>query len=114
MSGIFRGVFFLTCFRPILTFFCLFFVRKSVTHVSVTPVTAKRLPQVGYRRVPLPGYRKVGYSGKLRWDTTRPNGQPRRMLDVSRARERFGFEAQTNFSDGLDETIAWYRKQDIG
>jgi GDP-L-fucose synthase len=55
--------------------------------------------------------RKVGYEGKIRWDTSRPNGQPRRMLDVSRARERFGFVARTSFDQGLDETIAWYRAQ---
>ncbi|MFZ5890279.1 MAG: GDP-L-fucose synthase family protein [Myxococcota bacterium] len=54
---------------------------------------------------------KVGYSGQVRWDTSRPNGQPRRMLDVSRARERFGFTAETQFAEGLDETIAWYRQQ---
>lgn len=55
--------------------------------------------------------RKVGYAGTIRWDTSRPNGQPRRMLDVSRARERFGFVAQTSFDQGLDETIGWYRDQ---
>jgi GDP-L-fucose synthase len=53
--------------------------------------------------------RKVGFEGALRWDSSRPNGQPRRMLDVSRARERFGFVARTTFDEGLDETIAWYR-----
>lgn len=55
--------------------------------------------------------RKVGYEGRVRWDTSRPNGQPRRMLDVSRARERFGFVARTPFDEGLDETIAWYKSQ---
>jgi GDP-L-fucose synthase len=54
--------------------------------------------------------RKIGYEGTVRWDTSRPNGQPRRMLDVSRARERFGFTARTSFDEGLDETIAWYRQ----
>ena len=49
------------------------------------------------------------FSGGIVWDTDKPNGQPRRMLDVSRARERFGFEAQTSFEDGLKKTIAWYR-----
>lgn len=52
---------------------------------------------------------KVGYRGKVVWDTSRPNGQPRRMLDVTRARERFGFVAQVSFDQGLDETIAWYQ-----
>jgi GDP-L-fucose synthase len=54
---------------------------------------------------------KVGYRGALRWDTSRPNGQPRRMLDVSRAKQRFGFEARVSFDEGLDRTIAWYRAQ---
>jgi GDP-L-fucose synthase len=53
---------------------------------------------------------KVGYSGAVVWDTTRPNGQPRRMLDVQRAKERFGFQAQVGFDDGLQRTIAWYRE----
>jgi GDP-L-fucose synthase len=53
--------------------------------------------------------RKVGYRGAIVWDTTRPNGQPRRKLDVSRAKQRFGFEAQVGFEEGLDRTIAWYR-----
>ena len=52
---------------------------------------------------------KVGYQGKIVWDTSRPNGQPRRMLDVSRAKQKFGFEAQVGFDEGLDRTIAWYR-----
>ncbi|MGE0480136.1 MAG: GDP-L-fucose synthase family protein [Phycisphaerae bacterium] len=50
----------------------------------------------------------VGYRGEIRWDTTKPNGQPRRCLDVSAARERFGFSAQTSFDEGLRRTIAWY------
>lgn len=51
----------------------------------------------------------TGYRGDIVWDASRPNGQPRRMLDVQRARERFGFEARTRFDDGLARTIAWYR-----
>jgi GDP-L-fucose synthase len=54
---------------------------------------------------------KLGYTGEVRWDTSKPNGQPRRMLDVSRARERFGFVAETPFAKGLDETVAWYLEQ---
>ena len=50
----------------------------------------------------------TGYKGEIRWDTTKPDGQPRRRLDVSRARERFGFEAQTSFREGLRDTIRWY------
>ena len=50
----------------------------------------------------------VGYSGEIVWDTSKPDGQPRRCLDVSRAEKEFGFKAQTTFEDGLKETIAWY------
>jgi GDP-L-fucose synthase len=50
----------------------------------------------------------TGYTGALRWDTSQPNGQPRRRLDVSRARERFGFTATTTLADGLAKTVAWY------
>ncbi|MFS8070304.1 MAG: GDP-L-fucose synthase, partial [Byssovorax sp.] len=51
----------------------------------------------------------TGYKGALRWDPSRPNGQPRRMLDVSRAKERFGFSSTTSLDAGLAKTIAWYR-----
>lgn len=54
--------------------------------------------------------RMVGFSGKLVWDTEKPNGQPRRGLDVSRAKERFGWSAQTKFEDGMRRTIAWFRE----
>jgi GDP-L-fucose synthase len=50
----------------------------------------------------------VGYGGEIRWDRSKPNGQPRRMLDTSRARERFGWSARTRFEDGLRVTIDWY------
>jgi GDP-L-fucose synthase len=52
----------------------------------------------------------TGFSGQTQWDTSQPNGQPRRMLDVSRARERFGFSARTSFDEGVARTIAWYRE----
>jgi GDP-L-fucose synthase len=51
----------------------------------------------------------TGYTGAFRWDTSQPNGQPRRSLDTTRARDLFGFQAQTDFDDGLHKTIAWYR-----
>jgi GDP-L-fucose synthase len=53
---------------------------------------------------------KVGFRGDVVWDTAQPNGQPRRMLDVSRARERFGFAARVALDEGLDRTLAWYRE----
>jgi GDP-L-fucose synthase len=55
--------------------------------------------------------RLTGYEGNVVWDATKPNGQPRRMLDVSRAKERFGFQAKVGFEEGLKRTIEWYTKQ---
>lgn len=54
--------------------------------------------------------RLTGFSGRLVWDTSKPNGQPRRGLDVTRAERLFGFRAATSFEDGLRRTIEWYRK----
>ena len=53
----------------------------------------------------------IGYRGTIVWDASQPNGQPRRLLDVSRAQEQFGFRARTSFSEGLARTIAWYEGQ---
>jgi GDP-L-fucose synthase len=52
----------------------------------------------------------TGFTGEIVWDTSMPNGQPRRSLDASRARELFGFEARTPLREGLERTIAWYRE----
>ncbi len=54
--------------------------------------------------------RLTGFTGKFVWDTSKPNGQPRRGLDTSRAAERFGFRAKTDFEEGLRATIDWYRE----
>ncbi len=53
----------------------------------------------------------TGYSGEVIWDTSKPDGQPRRNLDVSRARDRFSFEATVSFEEGLRETIGWYERE---
>jgi GDP-L-fucose synthase len=50
------------------------------------------------------------FTGRFVWDTSKPNGQPRRQLDVTRARERFGFEARTPFAEGLAATVAYYEQ----
>jgi GDP-L-fucose synthase len=54
--------------------------------------------------------RLTGFQGELVWDPSKPNGQPRRALDVSRAEQFFGFRARTPFEEGLRRTIEWYRK----
>ncbi|HEY5944423.1 MAG TPA: GDP-L-fucose synthase [Kofleriaceae bacterium] len=50
----------------------------------------------------------TGFTGRFVWDTSQPNGQPRRRLDVTRAKDRFGFTAKTSLADGLNKTVAWY------
>jgi GDP-L-fucose synthase len=51
----------------------------------------------------------VGFTGTIRWDASKPNGQPRRCLDVTRAADRLGFRARTPFPEGLAHAVAWYR-----
>ena len=52
----------------------------------------------------------TGYTGEIRWDRTKPDGQPKRCLDVSRAKKEFGFEARMSFREGLEKTIHWYKQ----
>ena len=56
----------------------------------------------------------VGFEGSITWDTTKPNGQPRRSVDGTRARELFGFEARTPLREGIERTVAWYRSAVAG
>jgi len=53
----------------------------------------------------------TGFDGEIVWDITRPNGQPRRKLETTRAKALFGFESVMPFDEGLRRTIAWYRQQ---
>jgi GDP-L-fucose synthase len=50
----------------------------------------------------------VGYEGRIIWDTTKPDGQPRRQLDTSRAQQLFGFKAVVGFDEGLRRTVDWF------
>ena len=52
-----------------------------------------------------------GFTGKIVWDKTKPDGQPRRCLDTSKAYKEFGFKAKTNFEEGLKKTIKWYKEK---
>jgi len=54
--------------------------------------------------------KETGFTGAVRWDTSKPNGQPRRRLDVSRAERLFGWRATTRLAEGLGKTVAWYRE----
>jgi len=53
----------------------------------------------------------TGFEGEIRWDTSKPDGQPRRVLDTTRAEQKIGFKASTSFEDGLRATVDWYREQ---
>jgi len=53
----------------------------------------------------------TGFEGELVWDSSKPNGQPRRQLDVSRAEQLFGFRASTPLRTGIERTVSWYRAE---
>jgi len=55
--------------------------------------------------------RLCGFEGRIVWDTSKPNGQPRRKLDTRRAKALFGFESHTSFEEGLRQTIDWYQNR---
>jgi GDP-L-fucose synthase len=55
----------------------------------------------------------TGFTGEIRWDTSKPNGQPRRRLDTSRAEQLFGFRAKVALRDGIERTVAWYRSAHV-
>jgi GDP-L-fucose synthase len=55
--------------------------------------------------------RLTGFAGKILFDPTKPNGQPRRKLDTSRAKARFGFQSRVPFDEGVRQTIEWYQAQ---
>jgi len=56
----------------------------------------------------------TGFTGRIRWDSSKPDGQPRRCLDVSRAERELGFRAATTLEEGLEQTVDWYRKEYLG
>ena len=78
------------------------------------PVNVGSGQEIAIRDLAAAVAKAVGYAGRIVWDPTRPNGQMRRRLDTSRARERFGFEAQISLEDGLAETVAWWRREGRG
>jgi GDP-L-fucose synthase len=84
-------------------------VRAAHAYDGAEPVNVGTGEEISIRDLATLIGELVGFSGEIRWDTTKPNGQPRRKLDVSRAEELFGFRARTTLRDGLAETIAWYR-----
>ena len=74
------------------------------------PVNLGTGDEISIRRLAELSAELTGFEGEIEWDTSMPNGQPRRSLDATRARELFGFEAHTPLRVGLERTIAWYRE----
>jgi GDP-L-fucose synthase len=69
-----------------------------------------RMAAEGYEQLVELTARLMNFTGDIRWDPSKPDGQPRRQLDTSRAEQMFGFKAQVPFEEGLRRTIAWYRQ----
>lgn len=83
-------------------------VRAAALYNESEPVNLGSGCEIGMKELAELIGRLLEYEGKFVWDTSKPNGQPRRALDVSRAEKSFGFRAKTGFEEGLRRTIAWY------
>jgi GDP-L-fucose synthase len=86
------------------------FVLAAERHDGPEPVNLGAGKEISIRDLAELIAEVIGFEGKITWDTSMPNGQPRRSIDASRARELFGFEARTPLREGLERTIAWYRE----
>ena len=85
-------------------------VRASALYDEPAPVNLGSGREVVIKDLVETIARLTGYEGEIRWRSDRPDGQPRRQLNTTRAREKFGFEAGTSLEDGLTKTIAWYQE----
>ena len=83
-------------------------VQAALAYDKPDPVNLGSGHEISIRELALKIADLTGFKGAFHWDVSKPNGQPRRCLDVSRARTEFGFTAGTPFDAGLHETIAWY------
>jgi len=86
-------------------------VRAGEAYDGSDPVNVGSGEEVTIRELAALIAAKTGFEGEIVWDTTKPNGQPRRRLDVSRAEQLFGFRARTSLAEGLQRTIDWYGEQ---
>jgi GDP-L-fucose synthase len=84
-------------------------VRAAETMEDPEPINLGTNMEISIRDLVELIARLVGFEGEIRWDPTKPDGQPRRCLDVTRARERLGWQAQVPFEEGLRRTIEWWR-----
>lgn len=83
-------------------------VAATEAYDGADPVNLGRGEEIAIRDLARAIAEKTGFDGEIVWDATKPNGQPRRMLDVTRAAREFGFRAATSFDEGLAKTISWY------
>ncbi len=79
-------------------------------YASPEPVNLGSGEEIGIRDLARVIAQEAGYQGAIVWDKTKPNGQPRRRLDTSRAADQFGWRARTSFADGLRKSVAWFRE----
>lgn len=84
-------------------------VRAAEAYDGADPINLGNGVEITMRDLASTIATEVGFQGTVRWDTAMPNGQPRRCLDVSRAKERLGWTAKVGLAEGLRETVAWYR-----
>ena len=83
-------------------------VKATERYDSPDPVNIGSATEASIRELATTIGAMVGFEGEIVWDTSKPNGQPRRKLDVSKAKERFGFEATMPLREGLERTYRWY------
>jgi GDP-L-fucose synthase len=86
-------------------------VLATERHDGADPVNLGTGREITIRDLVLTLAEVVGFKGDIVWNTSQPNGQPRRALSTERARERFGFEAAIPFAEGLRETVAWWERE---
>ncbi len=85
-------------------------VRAAKYHDKPQPVNIGSGREVSIKHLIEQIKRELNFDGKIIWDKSKPNGQPRRILNTSKAKELFGFQSKTDFNDGLRKTIQWYRQ----
>ncbi len=89
-------------------------VRAALNYNEAEPVNLGAGFEITIRDLTELVARLCDFKGRMEWDATKPDGQPRRCLDTARAKAKFGFAAQTTLEDGLKKTIAWYRANVLG
>lgn len=89
------------------------FVEAALKYDGPEPINLGTQEETQIKKLALTIKDIVKFEGELIWDASRPNGQPKRQLETSRAKEAFGFQATTSLRDGLQKTIDWYLKNSI-